>query len=242
MPRYKKDFELLPAGLIERLRAALQEGCEVTFRRSGAYTQTEQRLPVELRDEVRQSLPWGERASMQVYVKPGSVEPRNEARDRAAKLLRKGHGIKAVADAAGLDESSVRRVAKREGVRVELGRGAVTVTDDMRILVAGLDAVRDHAGYSYAVLEEATDLDSSVLSRLLNGHRHPDPETVQIVLEAIARKLRCTEHRLRQRAFLAGAAVMDALGEVEVSRVPARSTARRADDDAGPDPDTAVGG
>lgn len=201
MAKYSYIEDLIPHSLVEKLQAELPAGLSWTIYATGPLSRGEQQLPLELVEAVRAAFPFAGRSSVQVRLhSTGSVA--REARRGKAGGLAKRWPPQVVADAAGVSPAQARLLGAKP---IE-----VHVQDDPRLLWAGLAAIRQAAKISQATIAGRIGASPMHISncegRLASTG---DPGDVEQYVEVLAALLGLRSNRLRKRALLAGAAILD---------------------------------
>lgn len=197
---YRNDLEVLAQDLVEALRQAMPRSGAVTFRRDGASTASEQRLPLDLVAAVRAALPWdGDAVSMVVYV----ARPRDEAQVRAIEALAGQHSSRALATALGCSPDTVYAhggaAARTRGTRPLVSQDAAT-------LIAGLAAIRRRDRIDQRWIATAMGCSPATLSSM-EAREPEDADQADRYLRALAQAMRIGLAHLRRQALEVGAAL-----------------------------------
>lgn len=202
MPKYEKIEPMIPESLLQKLQDLEPNGMQITVKAMGPLSAGEQRLPADLVDQLRAAIPWAGRAALQLRLASTNAEVNRRKRSTAKEMIDRGASPRAVADATGVSPGSARYLGATT-------TAAVTVEDREDALWAGLAAIRQSKAISQTTIAQRMGFSQIHISTCERRLSSPDAGDVEKYVEILAVLLGVRANRLRRRALLAGAAIID---------------------------------
>lgn len=202
MPKYEKIELLIPESLLHKLQDLEPNGMQITVRSVGPMSAGEQRLPVELVEELRSSITFAGRAAIQLRLASINAVRNQRKRSTAKEMIARGASARAVSDVAGVSTGSARYLGATTTT-------SVVVEDREDILWAGLAAIRQSNAISQNTIAKRMEFSQIHISNCERRLSSPNQGDVEKYIEILAVLLGVRANPLRRRALLAGAAIID---------------------------------
>lgn len=213
MGRWQRDEDLLPVDVVAECRCVLGHSRQITVGRDKDLVHKSERWLGQgsLIMHVRQALTarlGADRGSVGIYF----AKQRMTSESAMCVLVTK-YGRRAVEDAAGLHRNTVASVVAR--LQLEVPRSGFEVPCDAETLACGLGIVRTRERITGDEIAHDLGISTATLSRIEQGRGRGEEAVAMAeaerVLDALSRRLRVTNKKLKIRALLAGAAARDLL-------------------------------